>query len=415
MIARSLLLLVALAVPASASTFYVATDGDDSNRGTLEEPFGTIQRAQEFVSPGDTVFIRGGTYRMRESQIARTRRIFAHVIDLHKSGSKGSRIKYWAYKYEKPKFDFSDVKPSGKRVHAFAIGGSWIHIKGIEVVGVQVTVSGHTQSICIANDGSHNVFEHLSMHDGMAIGFYGVGGSDNLILNCDAFRNHDSFSENGRGGNTDGFGYHPTRGGKNNVFRGCRAWLNSDDGFDCINASESITFENCWAMDNGYSADRKSLADGNGFKAGGYGSKTKRQLPRTIPRHVVKDCIAAYNKSSGFYANHHVGGCDWLNNLAYRNGTNFNMLCRTNDNSTDVPGYGHVLKGNVSLASRRLIINVNLAKCELADNRFDPDEPFPDFDIQSLDRSQLTGPRQADGSLPKIAIRPSGASTLKFP
>jgi hypothetical protein len=35
---------------------------------------------------------------------------------------------------------------------------------------VQVTITSHTQSICFGNDGSHNTYELLSMHDGQAIG-----------------------------------------------------------------------------------------------------------------------------------------------------------------------------------------------------------------------------------------------------
>ena len=69
------------------------------------------------------------------------------------------------------------------------------------------------------------------MHDGMAIGFYLVRGSNNLVLNCDAYNNFDPVSENGTGGNVDGFGGHPASASyTGNVFKGCRAWYNSDDG-----------------------------------------------------------------------------------------------------------------------------------------------------------------------------------------
>jgi hypothetical protein len=37
------------------------------------------------------------------------------------------------------------------------------------------------------------------MHDGQAIGICSVRGSDNLFLNCDAYRNHDFTSEDGNG------------------------------------------------------------------------------------------------------------------------------------------------------------------------------------------------------------------------
>ncbi|MCP4511953.1 MAG: pectate lyase, partial [Fuerstiella sp.] len=103
---------------ASAMEYYVATSGSDANAGTIEQPFASVQRAQDSVEPGDTVFIRGGTYRMQESDIARRERIWAHAIRLNRSGRNGERINYWAYENEQPVFDFSAVKPPHLRVHA---------------------------------------------------------------------------------------------------------------------------------------------------------------------------------------------------------------------------------------------------------------------------------------------------------
>ena len=37
----------------------------------MEHPFATLRRAQEAARPGDTVWLRGGTYTLREEQIAR--------------------------------------------------------------------------------------------------------------------------------------------------------------------------------------------------------------------------------------------------------------------------------------------------------------------------------------------------------
>ena len=407
------LLLPAAGAHVAAAEFFVSPTGSDKNPGTLEKPFATVQRAQDAVAPGDTVFIRGGKYVMKESQIGRRRKIWADVTFLDKSGKPGKRIHYWAYKDERPVFDFSAVKPAGVRINAFYISGSWLHIKGLEVIGVQVTLTGHTQSICFENDGSHNIYELLSMHDGQAIGIYSVRGGDNLFLNCDAYRNHDFTSEDGKGGNVDGFGCHPPKGGTGNVFRGCRAWFNSDDGYDCIGAREPVTFENCWAFYNGYSPKFAKLADGNGFKAGGYGSTPVNRLPKPIPRHTVRFCLAVRNKASGFYSNHHIGGSDWFNNTAYRNGSNFNMLCRLADNRTDVDGYGHKLRNNLSYNSRGLISRLDRTKSDAANNSFTLDLKITDKDFVSLDESELVRPRQANGDLPVIGfLHPAPGSVL---
>ena len=44
-------------------TWVVATNGSDSNAGTLSSPFRSIQRAAGIANTGDTVLVRGGTYR----------------------------------------------------------------------------------------------------------------------------------------------------------------------------------------------------------------------------------------------------------------------------------------------------------------------------------------------------------------
>jgi hypothetical protein len=47
---------------ASATEYYVATTGADSNAGTLDKPFATLRKAVNTAVAGDTVWIRGGTY-----------------------------------------------------------------------------------------------------------------------------------------------------------------------------------------------------------------------------------------------------------------------------------------------------------------------------------------------------------------
>src|SRR3954470_11336372 len=46
-----------------AHDYYVSTDGDDANPGTIDQPFRTIQKAASIIAAGDTTYIRAGTYR----------------------------------------------------------------------------------------------------------------------------------------------------------------------------------------------------------------------------------------------------------------------------------------------------------------------------------------------------------------
>jgi len=414
-------LFALLSVSGKATNYYIATNGSDSNTGTIAAPFATLGKAQSLVQAGDTVFIRGGVYSVAEKQIAEYSGIFARVFKLDKSGAANRPICYFGYPGERPVFDMSAVKPANYRVYVFFVSGSYLHLKNFEVIGTQVTITDHTQSECFHHEGgNYCIYENLSMHDGMAIGFYITKGSNNLVLNCDAYNNWDNVSEDKKGGNTDGFGGHlNSENYPGNVFRGCRAWYNSDDGFDLINCKSPFIIENCWSFKNGYSTAGASLGDGAGFKSGGYGMSDTPSVPNPIPRHVIRFCLAINNKNQGFYANHHLGGLDFYNNTAYKNPTNFNMVCRQVNPvnpATDVPGYGHNIRNNVSYQPvSNHFSNLNTAACVVSNNSWNYSFTLSESDFQStgIDMTQLTAERQADGSLPDITLlKPSATGRL---
>jgi hypothetical protein len=382
--------------------YYVATDGSDLNSGTIGTPFATITRAQIAASSGSAVYLRGGTYFLNNSHLTATNNPWAIVNNINKSG-----VRYLAYPGEQPIFDFSAVQPTGLRVTAFHVTASDCVFEGFEVVGVQVVVTGgNTQSECFrVNGGNRNRFERLSMHDGMGIGWYLTSGQSNLVLNCDAYNNRglDSSSI----GNIDGFGAHPSStSGRGNVFRGCRAWFNSDDGFDLINARAVVVIENCWAFYNGYFTNfASSGGDANGFKSGGYGV-SGGSYPTPVPRHVTRFCLAVRNRANGFYANHHTGGLDWFNNTAYRNARNYNMLCNLDAQSStnDVPGFDHVLKNNLGFRATTSEVSNLGGSNDATFNYFTLPVTVASNDFMSLDESLLTAPRQANGDLPYLAF-----------
>jgi len=131
-----------------AKNYFVATNGNDTTgTGLITAPYRSIMKAQQSVVAGDTVIVRGGTYKMTEAQIALKSGIYAYVLNLDKSGTSTSkRICYWAYQNEKPVFDLSNVKSANYRVYVFCVKGFYLHFKGLEVIGTQVTITTHTQS-----------------------------------------------------------------------------------------------------------------------------------------------------------------------------------------------------------------------------------------------------------------------------
>lgn len=82
----------------SGNTFYIALNGSDSNPGTLAQPWATINQAAKLLKAGDTVYLRGGTYRITEQ------------IRPKSSGSKNAWIVYASYPGEQAIIDASDVK-----------------------------------------------------------------------------------------------------------------------------------------------------------------------------------------------------------------------------------------------------------------------------------------------------------------
>lgn len=400
-----------LSVSVSAKTYFVAVDGSDTNQGSIEAPFASLQKAQSLVQPGDVVYIRGGVYKITQEQIMSysVDGVWAYVFDMQTKGTKKAPICYWGYEGERPVFDLSAVKPQGKRVMAFYVKGSYLHFKNFEVVGTQVTITGRTQSECFRNDGgNYNTYENLAMHDGMAIGFFLLKGMHNTVLNCDAYNNFENISGDGKGGNIDGFGAHPDSAGSvGNSFKGCRAWYNSGDGFDLINAFTTVTVEDCWAFYNGFEPETSNSAgEGFGFKAGGYGMDAKAKIPERIPMHVVKNCIAFNNRNHGFISNRHLGGVEFQNNTAFKNHTNYNMLNRKSiEDPVEAEGYKHVMKNNISFGPRsgKHIINIAAGKCTLVNNTFGPEEiAVTSADFVSINASELFAPRNEDGSLPEI-------------
>jgi hypothetical protein len=77
----------------SAQPYFVSPAGDDTNPGTLEKPFATLQRAQEAARQkrGD-VFLRGGTYYLPAPI----------VFTAQDSGTKDAPLVFQNYRNEKP-------------------------------------------------------------------------------------------------------------------------------------------------------------------------------------------------------------------------------------------------------------------------------------------------------------------------
>jgi len=128
--------LILLANNASAGVYYVASNGDDANPGTIDQPFATIAKARDTIralgTDGHTVYIRGGTYRITSPLV------FTEVD----SGSEGAPNVYRNYPGETPVISGGQVLTAEWTVYS---GGIWkcnvgeIEFNSLFVDGVRAT------------------------------------------------------------------------------------------------------------------------------------------------------------------------------------------------------------------------------------------------------------------------------------
>lgn len=376
-----------------AAVYYVAVDGNNSNAGTIDRPFASLQKGHDVAVAGDTVYIRGGRYSITNPASS------GAGIVLSKSGTESKRICYFAFPNEKPVFDFAKmtISTTGYTM-GIVVSGSWLHLKGFEVANVPM----NTRSNCgmSVNGASNDIFERMEFDHNNGTGlFFNKGAGGHLVLNSDSHDNYDPTSSQGDGQNSDGFGVHYQTTGTPTVFRGCRAWWNSDDGWDFISQEVPVVVENCWAYMHGYAnsgTKRPGSGNGNGFKAGS---------SQTGIRHTIRNSVAWKNAAAGFYANHSSGGNDWFNNTSYNNGVQFNLLASTWDasgNRTDgvvlTGSKAHVMRNNIGFPNK----NSNMTGVDSKFNSWDLGITPSSADFLSVSDSGFTASRQPDGSLPDI-------------
>jgi hypothetical protein len=347
--------------------YYVATNGTDSNNGmTIETPFASIVTAISKVIPGDTILVRGGTYS------------YASTIYISKNGTVSDSIYLLAYADEKPILDFSGTA-FGKR--GMTISGSYWKIKGFEMQ--------YAGDNGINISGNNNTIEFCSLHDNKDSGMQlGGGAHDNNIINCDSYFNADPTDY----GDADGFAC-KLDVGSNNYFYGCRSWLNVDDGWDGYmrgNDDVSTTLENCWTWSNGYfkdGTDAGASANGNGFKVGGSDDKKLKH------NFTLINCLAFYNKAKGFDQNSNMGSMFFYNCTAFDNvGNDYSVSTQL------ATGKKAEIKNCVLYNGKKSLGSFVIQQSNSWDSKFTVDAS----DFISVDTTGISGPRQSDGSLPKI-------------
>ncbi len=260
---------------------YVGPNGKDDAKGTREDPT-TLAAAVKCPAPGATIILLEGTYNYT-SGVTVARGINGTEeapITLRAEENAGTR----------PVLDWGE-KGNGLRVN-----GDWWNLYGFD--STRSTAKG------VHVGGNHNVVERVNTYDNLSTGLsisrinFGESIPDwpsyNLILNCSSWLNADAGYED-----ADGFEAKLTVG-EGNVFRGCIAAYNADDGWDLFARGSvigAVTIEDSIAFKNGIDiVDGKEVdaGNGNGFKLGGGNYPVD---------HRIVNSIAFANKANGFTCN----------------------------------------------------------------------------------------------------------------
>jgi len=365
--------LLVAGIPAIARTYYVSPTGNDANVGyDINAPFKTMKKALG-KSDMTEILVRGGTHYITGDS----------TVSINKIGAGPGAYTIRNYPGERPLFDCSGLN-AGKK--GFSVTGSYWYITGIDIMkardnGMYIT-------------GANNIIEFCTFFENEDSGLQLSGGAtNNKIINCDSYYNKDATSEN-----ADGFAC-KLDVGTGNAFKGCRAWQNSDDGWDgYLRPSDNIstTIDSCWSFRNGYlktGAVSGVNGDGNGFKMGGSDATDLRH------NQTLTHCVSFYNRKRGFDQNNNRGSMTLYNNTAFANGGGNYVM-----NSISLAaGSVMTVKNSVAFtAAGTAGSNSFVSGAVLQNNSWQSPFATTAADFISIDTVGARGPRKADGSLPDI-------------
>ena len=328
-------------------TIYVSQYGKSTNPGTKENPL-DIYTAVKYAQPGQTILLAGGTYSLNRT-LQTPRGIDGKPDIVDGKETYKNYIKMMAEDPEnRPVLDFMSLVPA-----VVTVGNYW-YFKNFDVIRCKDGEKG------IQVSSSNCVFDRVDTYKNGSTGLqisrlasqdtFQDWPHDNLILNCNSYLNVDEGYED-----ADGFAAKLTSG-SNNVFDGCIAAFNADDGWDLFAKVQTgsigaVTIKNSLAYRNGYvflsdtndssSIDEngtlvKGKGNGNGFKMGGdgvVGGSIYDNPPNS--GHKLENSYAFCNKMKGFDSNS-CPNVKAYNSVSFNNGgTNIGFSTASKNKDTD--------------------------------------------------------------------------------
>jgi uncharacterized repeat protein (TIGR02059 family) len=379
---RKVILLLFLSIPVvtNATNYYLATTGSDKNSGTITQPFATWNYAFNKLSAGDILYVRGGTYTgLKNSNYGAT--------VSGKNGTSSNLITVINYQNEVPILDCAGLKSSsGENYGIYISGCQYWHFKGLTITNVNENTNHSAPGKGWELGGCKNITIEQCVVHGCGQGF-AFGGSNDYIYftNCDSYENADQYQN---GDLCNGFNIN-VGSGAHIFYEGCRAWKNSDDGFDCYGADGYISFINCWAFENGPWKGGDENGNGAGFKTGSSHGTAESGVQRTLI-----NCLSFNNHGIGFDESmdgatsllHHV-----YNNVSYNGDVGYALWAS---------GQNDIIRNNISY--KEVVQNNGFGNNIVDHNSWQNGLVVTDADFVDLNSTGVKGERNVDGSLPVL-------------
>src|SRR3989449_3573671 len=157
--------------PPAQQSHYVSTSGASDGDGTLSHPWDLgsgLAGAAGKVQPGDTIWLRGGTYRGGHRSTV--------------SGAPGAPVVVRPYQGERAILDAGGATGDSVRGDFLIVGGDYTVLWGLELTDSDPNRATTTRPNMIVNDASHTKYINLVVHDG-GIGFYSYPRRSDVEVN----------------------------------------------------------------------------------------------------------------------------------------------------------------------------------------------------------------------------------------
>ena len=388
-----IILLCLLGISLYATTYYVApTGGSNGNNGTIGAPWATLAYAINQLSPGDTLFIRGGVF-----YITSTLR-FDSVLD----GISGNPIVMINYPGENPIVDCANIHAANGIVMN---GVNYWTVQGIEqrYAHQDGTTTCMTGFSC--NNSTNIHLNYIKVHDNGGYGMDIRMCDEIYVRGVDTYNNCDSLNSNPayNGGKGDGNGGMNYTTGADTLtwgavyFDKCRSWNNSDDGWG-VGYQMYCYIDSCWAWKNG--SPLYAQGAGRGFSTG------HAFYPQPVlPIVILTNCVSVYNKGAGYFHNcngeNYTTTQAWYNCISAFNGS-YGFSGSTGPNPPTRHSYwkNNIAYHNGNIPFRHEGTTTAPAYIIRDHNTWDSPVIVTDADFVSVDSTGITAARQADGSFP---------------